>query len=182
MKLKPDLLASKRWLYPLNKPKRDYQFNIVKRCLFDNTLVAIPTGLGKTFIAGVVMLNCTYHWFFGKSVLSVDFPVYNWYPEGKVVFVAPTRPLVAQQIEACHQTCGIPGSDAVELTGQNPRNVRARAVRRDSFHCMLHTYAAFLTMQWQDKRVFYMTPQTLMNDLRNETCDCRDIVLLVVGA
>lgn len=58
MKLKPDLLAARRWIYPLNQERRDYQFNIVKRCLFDNTLVALPTGLGKTFIAGVVMLNC----------------------------------------------------------------------------------------------------------------------------
>ncbi|THH27023.1 hypothetical protein EUX98_g7162 [Antrodiella citrinella] len=143
MKLKPDLLAARRWLYPLNKPKRDYQFNIVKKCLFENTLVAIPTGLGKTFIAGVVMLN-----------------FYNWFPEGKVVFVAPTRPLVAQQISACHETCGIPGSHAAELTGQNPKAYRGK--------------------EWQSKRVFYMTPQTLMNDIRNEVCDCRDIVLLVV--
>lgn len=60
MKLEPDLLAAKRWTYPLNQPKRDYQFNIVKRCLFENTLVALPTGLGKTFIAGVVMLNCAF--------------------------------------------------------------------------------------------------------------------------
>ena len=59
MKLKPDLLEAKHWIYPLNRPKRDYQFNIVKHCLFDNTIVALPTGLGKTFIAGVVMLNCT---------------------------------------------------------------------------------------------------------------------------
>jgi hypothetical protein len=45
-----------------------------------------------------------------------------------VVFVAPTKPLVAQQIDACHQTCGIPGGDAAELTGQIPRSSRARAV------------------------------------------------------
>ena len=35
--------------------------------------------------------------------------------------------------------------------------------------------------QWQKKRVFYMTPQTLMNDLKNGNCDPSDIVLLVVG-
>lgn len=58
MKLKPDLLAVKEWIFPLNRPRRDYQFNIAKRCLLANTLVALPTGLGKTFIAGVVMLNC----------------------------------------------------------------------------------------------------------------------------
>jgi hypothetical protein len=60
MKLEADLLEAKHWIYPLNRPKRDYQFNIVKNCLFENTLVALPTGLGKTFIAGVVMLNCNY--------------------------------------------------------------------------------------------------------------------------
>lgn len=54
------MLEVKHWIYPLNQPKRDYQFNIVQHCLFDNTLVALPTGLGKTFIAGVVMLNCEF--------------------------------------------------------------------------------------------------------------------------
>ncbi|KAG6866814.1 hypothetical protein C0991_008750 [Blastosporella zonata] len=143
MKLHADLLEAKHWIYPLNRPKRDYQFNIVKRCLFDNTIVALPTGLGKTFIAGVIMLN-----------------YYRWFPEGKVVFVAPTKPLVAQQIEACHQTCGIPGCDAAELTGQIPKPVRGRL--------------------WKEKRIFYMTPQTLINDLTSENCDVRDIVLLVI--
>lgn len=60
MKLDIDLLEAKHWIYPLNHPKRDYQFNIVMHSLFENTLVALPTGLGKTFIAGVVMLNCKF--------------------------------------------------------------------------------------------------------------------------
>ncbi|KAG2160089.1 uncharacterized protein EDB93DRAFT_1113395 [Suillus bovinus] len=143
MKLKVDMLEAKHWIYPLNQPKRDYQFNIVRHCLFDNTLVALPTGLGKTFIAGVVMLN-----------------YYRWFPKGKVVFVAPTKPLVAQQIDACHRTCGIPGCDAAELTGNNPRAYRCR--------------------MWAEKRIFYMTPQTLINDLSTENCDVQDIVLIVI--
>ncbi|KAI0639199.1 hypothetical protein C8Q77DRAFT_45651 [Trametes polyzona] len=143
MKLSADRLAAKTWIYPLNKPKRDYQYNIVQKCLFENTLVALPTGLGKTFIAGVVMLN-----------------YYNWFPQGKVVFVAPTKPLVAQQIDACHKTCGIPGSVAAELTGNVAKDKRINA--------------------WRNKRVFYATPQTLLNDLINHHVDALDIVLIVI--
>ncbi|KAL9715744.1 3'-5' DNA helicase [Leucoagaricus gongylophorus] len=143
MKLKPDLLETKHWFYPLNKPKRDYQYNIVKNSLFENTIISVPTGLGKTFIAGVIMLN-----------------YYRWFPEGKVVFVAPTKPLVSQQIEASHNACGIPGTDAAEMTGETYRTKRERL--------------------WREKRVFYMTPQTLMNDLATRNCDAMDIILLVV--
>ncbi|KAJ3801711.1 hypothetical protein GGU11DRAFT_741384 [Lentinula aff. detonsa] len=144
MKIQPDLLEAKHWIFPLNRPKRDYQFEVVRKSLFENTIVALPTGTGKTFIAGVVMLN-----------------YYRWFPEGKVVFVAPTKPLVAQQIDACHEVCGIPGSDAVEMTGEKSKTIR-------------HKF-------WGQKRVFYMTPQTLINDLQSENCDARDIVLIVIG-
>ena len=61
MKLQADSTAMTEWIFPLNKAKRDYQFNIVKHSLFENCLVAIPTGVGKTFIAGCVMLNCEYN-------------------------------------------------------------------------------------------------------------------------
>jgi ERCC4-related helicase len=71
MKLMPDLLEAKHWIYPLNKPKRDYQFNIIKHSLFENTLVALPTGLGKTFIAGVIMLNCVYSFNLINSLIFI---------------------------------------------------------------------------------------------------------------
>ena len=58
MKHQLDEEASKTWVYPINLPIRNYQRSIVAKCLFQNTLVALPTGLGKTFIAGVMMLNC----------------------------------------------------------------------------------------------------------------------------
>ena len=92
--------AGKIWIYPTNYPVRDYQYNIVKQALFKNTLVVLPTGLGKTFIAAVVMYN-----------------FYRWYPQGKIVFMAPTKPLVAQQIEACYNIMGIPQEDTAEMTG-----------------------------------------------------------------
>jgi ATP-dependent DNA helicase MPH1 len=129
MKLKPDLLEAKHWVYPINHPKRDYQYNIVRNCLFDNTLVALPTGLGKTLIAGIVMLNCMLFPLLNYFYLLLMDLDYRWYPEGKVIFVAPTKPLVAQQVNACLETCGIPGRDSVELTGEVPKVQRVKHVR-----------------------------------------------------
>lgn len=86
-----DAEAAKTWIYPVNVPLRDYQLSITKTALFSNTFVALPTGLGKTLIAAVVMYN-----------------YFRWFPEGKIVFAAPSRPLVIQQIEACHNIVGIP--------------------------------------------------------------------------
>ncbi len=57
------------WVYPSNFPRRQYQYDVVQRSLFKNTLVSLPTGLGKTFIAAVVMYN-----------------FYRWFPDGKVWF------------------------------------------------------------------------------------------------
>ena len=143
MQLKLDGEAAKTWIYPLNKPKRIYQYNMARRALFDNVLCSLPTGLGKTFIAAVVMLN-----------------YYRWFPKGKVIFMAPTRPLVTQQIEACHQSCGIPAEDAAEMTGHD-----APALRKEA---------------WKRKRVFYGTPQTVANDLRSGSLNAADVVLLVI--
>lgn len=168
MKLAPDLLEVKHWIYPINRPKRDYQYNIVKHCLFDNTLVALPTGLGKTFIAGVVMLNCTFVRFtpWGCST-EWTWLVYRWFPEGKVIFVAPTKPLVAQQVTACHETCGIPAIDSIELSGEVPQTTRIKAVGgNDEYDINLSS-----CMFSGEKRVFFMTPQMLVNDLVKETCD-----------
>lgn len=66
---------------------------------------------------------------------------YRWFPEGKVIFVAPTKPLVAQQIDACHKTCGISGQDAAELTGEIPKGTRAKLVSR----LMVHNVIDILT-------------------------------------
>lgn len=69
------------------------------------------------------MLNLLY---LSHTLLGID---YRWFPEGKVVFVAPTKPLVAQQVNACLETCGIPGRDSVELTGEVPKVQRVKHVR-----------------------------------------------------
>ena len=70
------------WEYPVSElyQPRKYQVEIVRRSLFQNTLVTLPTGMGKTLIAAVVMYN-----------------FYRWFPDGKIIFMAPTKPLVEQQ-------------------------------------------------------------------------------------
>lgn len=45
-----------------------------------------------------------------------------------MIFVAPTKPLVAQQISACHEVCGIPGRDSIEMNGEMPAATRNRYV------------------------------------------------------
>lgn len=132
------------WVYPTNiGTVRDYQFNISQKGLFYNLLVALPTGLGKTFIAATVMLN----WF-------------RWTKDAQIVFTAPTKPLVSQQVAACLGIAGIPRSHTTLLTGNVPPGTRAE--------------------EWQTKRVFFMTPQTLINDLKTGIADPKRIVLLVV--
>ena len=72
------------WIFPDDPcyPKRTYQFLMTQTALFHNTLVSLPTGLGKTLIASVVLYN-----------------YYRWFPTGKVIFLAPTLPLVIQQVK-----------------------------------------------------------------------------------
>ena len=132
------------WTYPTNLGSiRDYQFNITQKALFHNLLVALPTGLGKTYIAATVMLN----WF-------------RWTTTAQIVFVAPTKPLVAQQIDACFRIVGIPRSETTLLTGSTPPGLRAK--------------------EWSTKRVFFMTPQTMVNDLATGMCDPKRIVCVIV--
>lgn len=58
------------WIYPLDEkyPERTYQLQMSHAAIMQNTLVSLPTGLGKTLIAAVVMYN-----------------YYRWFPSGKVV-------------------------------------------------------------------------------------------------
>uniref|UniRef100_A0A3B4UXE2 ATP-dependent RNA helicase FANCM n=1 Tax=Seriola dumerili TaxID=41447 RepID=A0A3B4UXE2_SERDU len=138
-----DSSSAKVWIYPTNYPIREYQLKISEAALFQNTLVCLPTGLGKTFIASVVMYN-----------------FYRWYPSGKIVFMAPTKPLVAQQIEACYKVMGIPQAHMAELTGSTAAKQRQEV--------------------WRSKRVFFLTPQVMVNDLTRDTCPAQQVKCVVI--
>lgn len=65
-----DKNSGNSWIFPRNYEKRHYQYNISKAALFKNTLVVLPTGLGKTFIASVIIYN-----------------IFRWFPKSKIIFM-----------------------------------------------------------------------------------------------
>ena len=77
-----------------------------------------------------------------------------------MLFVAPTRPLVAQQIGACQSVMGIPRAEIQELTGQQPVSVRRRV--------------------WEEKRMFFATPHVVSNDMLAGHFPTHQLVCLVV--
>lgn len=133
------------WIYPVLQdfPMRDYQRQISETAIFSNTLVSLPTGLGKTLIAAVVLYN-----------------YYRWFPTGKIVFMAPTLPLVNQQVKACYDIMGIPAEDTAILTGKVKADERAKL--------------------WELRRVFFCTPQTVQKDLESNRCCPKQLVCLVL--
>ena len=139
-KLVQDALG--HYVYPTNFEVREYQFDIVRKALFQNTLCAIPTGMGKTFIASTVMLN-----------------FFRWSQSGKIIFTAPTRPLVAQQIKACLGITGIPQDQTAILLDKSRKN-------REEI--------------WEEKRVFFTTPQVVENDLKRGVLHPKDIITIVI--
>ena len=76
------------------------------------------------------------------------------------MFVAPTKPLVNQQISACYSVMGIPEKDTAYLEG---------GVSPDRREVL-----------WKTKRVFFSTPQTIVNDIESHICDPCSIVCIVI--
>jgi hypothetical protein len=138
--------AAKTWIYPNNPTHRprEYQIQATEQAIMRNTLVSLPTGLGKTLIAAVTMYN-----------------FYRWFPTGKVVFCAPTKPLVSQQLTSCYDIMGIPAQHTAEIMGETTnKDDRAR--------------------YWAERRLFFCTPQTIENDIDAGRCDPKSIVCVVI--
>ncbi|MSS74337.1 DEAD/DEAH box helicase [Candidatus Pacearchaeota archaeon] len=91
----------------LNLNPRDYQTSIVNIAKEKNTLVILPTGLGKTLIA---------------IMLSID--RLKKFPTKKVLMLAPTRPLVEQHLESFKKQLPELFADMQLFTGEVPSNKR----------------------------------------------------------
>jgi len=80
---------------------RDYQKNVVNSCKNKNSLVVLPTGLGKTIIGILLVSTCL-----------------KKYPKAKIIILAPTRPLVSQHKASCEQFLDIKLEEITSFTGR----------------------------------------------------------------
>ncbi len=121
---------------------REYQKKIAETASAANTLVVLPTGLGKTMIAIQVASNRL-----------------EKFPQGKVVVLAPTRPLVIQHYSTFKKHLRMPEGSLAVLTGTVDPGERE--------------------VLWIRSRVLFATPQTVYNDARMGRADLRKVVLVV---
>jgi len=132
------------FIVPETMEKRAYQFSISMNALERNTLVVIPTGLGKTAIALIVAASRLYQ------------------NGGKVLMMAPTKPLVEQHLRYFQAHLAIPGDDErfAMFTGEASPEKR--------------------TAEWMAASVILATPQVIKNDLIAGRYDLTDVTLLIV--
>ena len=126
---------------------RSYQSSIALSAAKSNTLVILPTGLGKTLIAVLV-----------SETRLKEFSV------GRVLVLAPTRPLVLQHKETFERSLLLDESRFVLLTGET--DLEERAAVWD------------ITAKGQQQFVF-ATPETVLNDLLIGNASLKDFVLVV---
>lgn len=130
---------------PLLKPgliePRDYQRAIVETAMAKNTLVLLPTALGKTVVALHVAAQRA-----GET-------------GGKVLLLAPTRPLCMQHMATFRRHLDAEADDFALLLGSVSAARRAEMFRRARF--------------------VFATPQTVRNDLEAGRYGLREVCLLV---
>lgn len=121
---------------------RKYQVNLAEIASKESTLIILSTGLGKTVIAALVA---------AKRLTA--------FPESKIVFLAPSRPLVDQQARFLRRAMSLSADKIVCLTGQDAPETRKTA--------------------WEQARIIVMTPQSLQNDLIQNRYDLKEVSLMV---
>ncbi|MFX0044027.1 MAG: DEAD/DEAH box helicase, partial [Candidatus Hodarchaeota archaeon] len=96
---------------------RKYQSTIAEKCINKNSLVVLPTGLGKTIIAVLVV----------RKTLEL-FP-----SENKIIVLAPTRPLINQHYETFHKFLKIGEKQSSILTGKVDPEKRTQLFMESQF-------------------------------------------------
>jgi len=118
---------------------RTYQEVIAASARDQNTLVVLPTGLGKTVIAAMVASQKL--------------------PEGKTIFLAPTKPLVQQHEKSFKDFIEISEDQLQVMTGETRPNKREKL--------------------WEEKQAFFATPQIVENDLISGKIPTEEFSLII---
>ncbi|ABO34500.1 ERCC4 domain protein [Methanococcus maripaludis C5] len=131
--------------HPLIKPEsieaRIYQQLVVASALKQNTLCVLGTGLGKTAIAALTI----------AGILSKQ--------DGKVLIIAPSRPLVDQHFKSMNQFLNIDSEKIVILNGKiSPK-------KRETM--------------WESGKIFIATPQVAENDIISKILKPSQFSLLI---
>jgi ERCC4-related helicase len=121
---------------------REYQKEIFDKCVEKNCLVVLPTGLGKTLIA-----------------LMLTIERMKKFPGEKVVFLAPTKPLVEQHLRYFKKHLPELFAEMNLFTGQINAEQRKKL--------------------WQTSDIIFSTPQCIANDVRNRLYHLKDVCLLI---
>ena len=90
-----------RLIKPEKIESRLYQESILSSAVNKNTLVVLPTGLGKTPIAAVLTAHRL-----------------EKFPESKILVLAPTKPLTNQHYKSFKEFLNIPEEEMVVVTGE----------------------------------------------------------------
>tara|TARA_B100001113_G_scaffold14368_1_gene11003 strand:- start:8896 stop:11466 length:2571 start_codon:yes stop_codon:yes gene_type:complete len=120
---------------------RAYQLLAAKQAISGSTLLVMPTGLGKTAVQWMAMADALE----GK---------------GKIVLVAPTTGLVAQQARMAKEFINLEKERIVTMTGSD------RPAKREEI--------------WKDAKIVMATPHVIRNDARNGRILLSEIDLLIV--
>jgi|TARA_Y100000034_G_C6910483_1_gene424576 Fanconi anemia group M protein len=120
---------------------RLYQESIFNTAASANTLVVLPTGLGKTHIAAMLAAHrAEKH-------------------KGKVLFMAPTRPLVEQHCTTWKKEFDLAEDNFKVFTGQLLPGKREQ--------------------EYKDADFIFATPQVIQNDLITKKVNLNDFVLVI---
>ncbi|MGB2728207.1 MAG: DEAD/DEAH box helicase [Halobacteriota archaeon] len=119
--------------------KRKYQISIAEEAKKESLMVVLPTGLGKTTVALLVLVDRL--------------------RKGKILFLAPTRPLVEQHSAFLKEVLNFDDSLIQTFTGTVLVDKRAKL--------------------WDDAKIVVSTPQIIENDLLSNRISLGDVSLLI---
>ncbi|MEF8879010.1 MAG: DEAD/DEAH box helicase [Candidatus Thermoplasmatota archaeon] len=135
------MYIDKDFVKPDTVERREYQVHIADSAAEENTLVVLPTGLGKTIIALLIIAEKLKE------------------KKGKILFLAPTKPLVNQHADFLKKFLTVEDEDVVVFTGEVSPEDRGKI--------------------WSEAKIVVSTPQVIKNDLLTSRVTLENVCFLI---